>query len=130
MNTDLEKLELYQRLEHVQSLEDLDAIKIELNDIYGKLPKTVETLVQKREFDLIMNDEKIDEMKEEKNLVQIILTQTFSDHLDGEKLFSMISEYRKKVSLTYTMKKIVIKFLKDENWLARANEILPKIKEL
>lgn len=130
VNTDLEKLELYQRLEHVQSLEDLDAIKIELNDIYGKLPKTVETLVQKREFDLIMNDEKIDEMKEEKNLVQIILTQTFSDHLDGEKLFSMISEYRKKVSLTYTMKKIVIKFLKDENWLARANEILPKIKEL
>ena len=130
VNTDLEKLELYQRLEHVQSLEDLDAIKIELNDIYGKLPKTVETLVQKREFDLIMNDEKIDEMKEEKNLVQIILTQTFSDHLDGEKLFTMISEYRKKVSLTYTMKKIVIKFLKDENWLARANEILPKIKEL
>ena len=130
VNTDLEKLELYQRLEHVQSLEDLDAIKIELNDIYGKLPKTVETLVQKREFDLIMNDEKIDEMKEEKNLVQIILTQAFSDHLDGEKLFNMISEYRKKVSLTYTMKKIVIKFLKDENWLARANEILPKIKEL
>lgn len=130
VNTDLEKLELYQRLEHVQSLEDLDAIKIELNDIYGKLPKTVETLVQKREFDLIMNDEKIDEMKEEKNLVQIILTQTFSDHLDGEKLFTMISEYRKKVSLTYTMKKIVIKFLKDENWLARANELLPKIKEL
>ncbi|MFQ7302776.1 MAG: transcription-repair coupling factor, partial [Beduini sp.] len=130
VNTDLEKLELYQRLEHVQSLEDLDAIKIELNDIYGKLPKTVETLVQKREFDLIMNDEKIDEMKEEKNLVQIVLTQAFSDRLDGEKLFNMISEYRKKVSLTYTMKKIVIKFLKDENWLARANEILPKIKEL
>ena len=130
VNTDLEKLELYQRLEHVQSLEDLDAIKIELNDIYGKLPKTVETLVQKREFDLIMNDEKIDEMKEEKNLVQIVLTQSFSDQLDGEKLFNMISEYRKKVSLTYTMKKIVIKFLKDENWLARANEILPKIKEL
>ncbi|MFQ9923980.1 MAG: transcription-repair coupling factor [Beduini sp.] len=130
VNTDLEKLELYQRLEHVQSLEDLDAIKIELNDIYGKLPKTVETLVQKREFDLIMNDEKIDEMKEEKNLVQIILTQAFSDRLDGEKLFNMISEYRKKVSLTYTMKKIVIKFLKDENWLARANELLPRIKEL
>ena len=77
-----------------------------------------------------MNDEKIDEMKEEKNLVQIVLTQSFSDQLDGEKLFNMISEYRKKVSLTYTMKKIVIKFLKDENWLARANEILPKIKEL
>ena len=130
VNTDLEKLELYQRLDHVQSLKDLEEIKVELNDIYGKLPKTVETLVRKREFDLIMNDSKIEEMKEEKNIVQISLTQEFSDTIDGEKLFVLVSEYKKKVSLAYTMKKIVIKFLKDEHWLERANMLLPKIKEL
>lgn len=130
VNTDLEKLELYQRLDKVQSLDDLKQIKDELNDLYGKLPRTVETLVIKREFDLLMNDERIDQMVEEKNIVQISLTQEFSDQIDGEKLFTMMSEYRKKVTLTYTMKKIVIKFLKDNDWLLRANSVLKQIKEL
>lgn len=130
VNTDLEKLELYQRLEHVQTLEDLGDIKEELNDLYGKLPHSVDVLVQKREFDLIMNDERFDSMKEETNLVEVSLTEKFSQQLDGEKLFIMLNDYRKKVTLTYTMRKIVIKFLKDQEWLTRANEVLLKIKAL
>ena len=130
VNTDLEKLELYQRIEHVKTLDDLQQIKEELNDMYGKLPRTVATLVQKREFDLIMNQPCFDSIKEEKTIVEVTLTKEFSDHVDGEKLFTMLNDYRKKVSLSYTMKKVMIKFLKDKEWLSRANTILKEIPSL
>lgn len=130
VNTDLEKLELYQRLNDVKSLYDLETIKEELSDLYGKLPASVSTLVEKREFDLLMDEDYIEGMKEEKTLVEISLTQEFSDNINGEKLFALIMQYNKKVTVTYTMKRIVIKFKKDSDWLSRANEILVKIKDL
>ena len=130
VNTDLEKLELYQRLDKVQNFTELQAIKEELNDLYGKLPKSVNTLVEKREFDLIMNENPFDKMKEEKNLVEVYLSREFSDKLDGEKLFMMLTPYRKKVSITYTNKQIVIKFLKDQEWLERAIKILKEVETL
>ena len=130
VNTDLEKLELYQRLDKVQNFTELQAIKEELNDLYGKLPKSVNTLVEKREFDLIMNENPFDKMKEEKNLVEVYLSREFSDKLDGEKLFMMLTPYRKKISITYTNKQIVIKFLKDQEWLERAIKILKEVETL
>ena len=130
VNTDLEKLELYQRLDKVQKFTELQAIKEELNDLYGKLPKSVNTLVEKREFDLIMNENPFDKMKEEKNLVEVYLSREFSDKLDGEKLFMMLTPYRKKISITYTNKQIVIKFLKDQEWLERAIKILKEVETL
>ncbi len=130
VNTDLEKLELYQRLDKVQNFTELQAIKEELNDLYGKLPKSVNTLVEKREFDLIMNENRFDKMKEEKNLVEVYLSREFSDKLDGEKLFMMLTPYRKKISITYTNKQIVIKFLKDQEWLERAIKILKEVETL
>ncbi len=130
VNTDLEKLELYQRLDKVQNFTELQAIKEELNDLYGKLPKSVNTLVEKREFDLIMNENQFDKMKEEKNLVEVYLSREFSDKLDGEKLFMMLTPYRKKISITYTNKQIVIKFLKDQEWLERAIKILKEVETL
>lgn len=130
VNTDLEKLELYQRLDKVQNFTELQAIKEELNDLYGKLPKSVNTLVEKREFDLIMNENQFDKMKEEKNLVEVYLSREFSDKLDGEKLFMILTPYRKKISITYTNKQIVIKFLKDQEWLERAIKILKEVETL
>lgn len=130
VNTDLEKLELYQRLDKVQNFTELQAIKEELNDLYGKLPKSVNTLVEKREFDLIMNENQFDKMKEEKNLVEVYLSHEFSDKLDGEKLFMILTPYRKKISITYTNKQIVIKFLKDQEWLERAIKILKEVETL
>lgn len=130
VNTDLEKLELYQRLDQVKSIYDLETIKEELVDLYGKLPTSVATLVSKREFDLLMDDPSFDSMKEEKNLVEIYLSEQFTQTINGEKLFAMIMEYNKTITITYTMQKIVLKFKKDKNWLERANEVLVRIKQL
>ncbi len=130
VNTDFEKIELYQRLNDVESLENLKELKEELKDLYGSLPSSVETLVIKREFDLLMNQSCIEGMKEDKNFVEISLTEEFSNQIDGEKLFIFVMEYHKFVIITYTRKQIVIRFKKDKEWLSRANIILSKLKEL
>ena len=77
-----------------------------------------------------MNENSFDKMKEEKNLVEVYLSREFSDKLDGEKLFMMLTPYRKKISITYTNKQIVIKFLKDQEWLERAIKILKEVETL
>lgn len=130
VNTDLEKLELYQRLDQVITMEDLTSIKEELSDIYGKLPRSVMALVLKRELDILMSDEKYEGLKEEKNLVEISFTTSYSDIVDGEKLFLLLNDYKKFVSLAYSMKRITLKFKKDNAWLARAVEVLNKIENM
>ena len=130
VNTDLEKLELYQRLNDVKSLYDLETIKEELADLYGQLPSSVNTLVMKREFDLLMDEPYIEGMKEEKTVVEITLSQKMSEDIDGEKLFALVMSYDRLVSVTYKLKHIIIKFKKDSKWLERANDLLVKLKEL
>ena len=45
VNSDLEKLRLYQQLHQANSLEQLEATKSEFTDLYGKLPREVNNLV-------------------------------------------------------------------------------------
>ena len=48
VDSDLEKLRLYQRLDEANDIAHLDEVKAELTDLYGKLPREVATLVEKR----------------------------------------------------------------------------------
>ena len=62
VNSDLEKLRLYQQLHQANSLEQLEATKSEFTDLYGKLPREVNNLVLKREFDILATHDTIEKI--------------------------------------------------------------------
>ena len=48
VSSDIEKLELYQRLDNTKTINGIDHLKSEFVDYYGKLPNEVATLIEKR----------------------------------------------------------------------------------
>ncbi len=57
VSSDIEKLELYQRLDNAKTISGVDYLKSEFIDYYGKLPEEVSTLVEKRKLDILVSTE-------------------------------------------------------------------------
>ncbi len=129
VNTDLEKLELYQTVQSASTMSELEAVQDQLVDLYGKLPGSVKSIVDKRLFDILMDSEDIDSYHEDNHSVEIQFTKEASDNIKGEELFGIVMSYDKQVVISYTDLKICLKFKKDKDWLQRAIEILQKKAE-
>ena len=53
VSSDIEKLELYQRLDNTKTIKEIDHLKSEFIDYYGKLPEEVIALIEKRKLLII-----------------------------------------------------------------------------
>ena len=71
-NEDYEKITLYQRIEAIQTKEQLRDMMEEIKDNYGKLPKSVQMLFEKKRLDILINEPIVDrfmEIESEKEFV-------------------------------------------------------------
>lgn len=127
VDSDLEKLRLYQRLDEVDNVKQLDEVKVELTDLYGKLPREVATLVEKREFDILCHDQRIDHVIENKTGVEITLSKDATSHTDGNLLMELVTQLSRSIRIAYTFDKITLKFPKENNWLDTMNLFLRQI---
>ncbi|MEG0290134.1 MAG: transcription-repair coupling factor, partial [Erysipelotrichaceae bacterium] len=125
---DYEKITLYQRIDRIQSKQALFDMMEEIKDNYGRLPKGVQMLFEKKRLDLLVNEECLDDFKEGTQEVELIFTETWSDSVDGVKLFEMITTISKDIKIRYVKKQIRIKIPKTKNWLAIVIEILEQVK--
>ncbi len=64
VESDMEKLELYQRVYKANDLEALKRVEQELTDLYGVLPSQVRNIVVKRRFDILSHDPLIEDVKD------------------------------------------------------------------
>ncbi|MGN1182628.1 MAG: transcription-repair coupling factor, partial [Faecalibacillus sp.] len=53
VESDYEKLELYQNLDKAKTISDLNSLKADFTDYYGRLPQAIETLLEKRKLDIL-----------------------------------------------------------------------------
>ncbi len=124
---DLQKLELYQKLEKISKLEDLHSLIESTCDLYGKLPKAVNLLFEKKKLELLLNEEKIDNFKQIRDVCEITISAKFSDGVDGVKLFSLVNEISRDIRLKFINKKIVIVIPTNIDWLAASIKVLRSI---
>lgn len=124
VNSDLEKLRLYQQLDSAKNLEMLDATKAEFMDLYGKLPREVDNLVLKREFDILVNQERIEKVSENNEEVEIVFSEEASLHVDGTELLMLVTQISKAIKISYRFSQIAIKFPKVGNFLEQTNLFL------
>ncbi|MEG3039819.1 MAG: transcription-repair coupling factor [Erysipelotrichaceae bacterium] len=125
---DYEKITLYQRIDRIQSKQALFDMMEEIKDNYGRLPKGVQMLFEKKRLDLLVNEECLDDFKEGTQEVELIFKETWSDSVDGVKLFEMITTISKDIKIRYVKKQIRMKIPKTKNWLAIVIEILEQLK--
>ena len=130
LESDMEKLNLYQRIYQAQHLTQIQSLEKELQDLYGTLPREVKNIVLKRKYEILCNEPFVDSVKETGDHIQLILTEDFSNHIQGDVLFEMIYRLFKKPQLKYMAGKIMIQIPTLQEWLPYAIELLNNLKEM
>jgi transcription-repair coupling factor (superfamily II helicase) len=123
---DFEKLSLYQRIDEAKTQSTLAKLQEETKDLYGKLPKSVVLLFEKKRWELLLESPFVQSFKELKSELQLIFTNDWSSKVDGVKFFEMVSKLSNEVKLKYTGGNIVLIIPKMEDWLFLATSILDK----
>lgn len=126
---DSEKLDLYQEIQAISSLQEYADFYESVEDRYGKLPEAVEMLLEKIRLELLLDDDRIESFEEKYRDVELIFTEKYSDKVDGMELFEFISEMSYDIRIKYIKKKIVITIPNDVEWITFLIQILDNVKE-
>jgi len=127
---DFEKLSLYQRIDASKTQTELVELLEETKDLYGKLPKSVTLLFEKKRWEMLLTSPFIQSFKEAKQSIQLHFTQEWSSQIDGVKFFEMISKLSKEITLKYTGGNIVVLIPKTDEWLQLANTLIENTSHL
>lgn len=125
---DYEKLTLYQRIEEIKTKQQLLSMMEELQDNYGRLPKAVQLLFEKKRLDILINEEHVQSFIELDKGVEITFCSAWSNTIDGVKLFEDMTHISKDIRIRYADKKIIMKIPKSRNWLETVVNILEVTK--
>jgi len=90
VDSDIEKLELYQRICRAQKRSQLDQVEKELVDLYGSLPRQIKNILAKRRFELLSHAKFIDHTEENPIDITLYLSKNLSDHIAGDYLFGRV----------------------------------------
>lgn len=129
VESDIEKLNLYQRIYKSQTLQEMASLEQELHDFYGALPREVNNIVLKRKFEILCTEPFIDQVKEQPDHFQIMLTQDFSSVIQGDLLFELVNRLFKKPILKYMKNEIVLMIPTTGHWLELSIELLFELKK-
>lgn len=114
--SDYDKLSLYHELDAIDNKEDLLAYYLRVQDEYGKLPKEVKALFDKKRMQIFIELEDVESIKVIGNDFKVTLTKKRSDQIDGMKLFELCNNISRDINIKYTKSKLelTIKNRKDD----------------
>ena len=101
----------------------------ETKDNFGKLPKEVQYLFEKRRLDILVSEEGVESFKEYPKEVELIFTKQYSDQMDGVKLFEIITSISREIVVRYSNSKMKFKIPKRNQWLETVIEVIERSKE-
>lgn len=127
---DYEKITLYQRIDKAENQHELKKLQEEIADMYGKLPKSVALLFEKKRLEILISEPRIKSFKELKTHAQLVFSAEWSSHIDGVRLFKMISDISPEITLKYAQGNIIVNLPKSQDWLTQATTILDKTAAL
>ena len=124
VSSDIEKLELYQRLDQAKTIVAIDHLKSEFIDYYGKLPKEVAVLIEKRKLDILANSEIIEDIVEVKGKMQVTFTKQYSKELKGDQLFELVNRLFTRPGFKQSGGQVMLLLPKSDQWLERINQLI------
>ncbi|WP_285959372.1 transcription-repair coupling factor [Thomasclavelia spiroformis] len=124
VSSDIEKLELYQRLDNTKTISAIDHLKTEFIDYYGKLPDEVAALIEKRKLDILASSKIIDVLEEKKGNIEITFSSDYSKNVKGDQLFELVNRLFTRPRFKQIDNKIAIVLPKGDQWLNRLNELI------
>lgn len=130
-SNDLEKIDLYKRIDSLKTLDSIVNFSNEIEDLYGKIPLNVNLLLEKKRLEIFSELLYLEKINDTKTFIELTLNKETSQ-IDGIgiKLFELTYKLSKDFSLSFKDGFIKIKLLKKEkNWLSILNSLLKFLKE-
>ena len=93
----------------IDNKNDLLSYYLKIQDEYGKLPKEVENLFEKKKLELLYNLHYIDSISNKNSIFEIVLTKEYSDNIDGIKLFEYCNNLSRDITINYKYGKLLLK---------------------
>ena len=107
-DNDYDKLSLYHELDDIDNKKDLFNYYLKVTDEYGKLPKQVEALFNKKKIELMYNLNLVDKVSNRNGVFSITLSKDYSNNIDGLKLFEYCGKLSKDINIDYKYSKLII----------------------
>ena len=130
-SNDLEKIDLYKKIDALSSLDSIINFSNEILDLYGKTPDNVKLLLEKKRLEVLSDILYLKNINDTKLFIELTLNKNMSN-IDGIgiKLFELTYKLSKDFTLSFKDGYIKIKLLKKEKtWLITLNELLHTLKE-
>ncbi len=126
------KIEMYKLFRAVSTFEELDDLRDELVDRFGDYPDEVDYLLKIAELKIHGIEAGVESIKEvKKNEITVLLTEEFTEKLDGAKVFEIVQPYGRTVGLGLEKKKMKLAYytkgIVPLNWLTMMIEIIKKL---
>lgn len=128
-DNDGDKLDLYQEIRSMKTLNELHDYENRIIDLFGKMPKEVKQLFKQRQLDLFVNEPYVESMKETKTDIVIVMSEQWSKCVDGAKLFTAMNSLSRKVRLALRNKKIEITIEKKLKYIDLLMKVIALLEE-
>ncbi len=126
---DYDKISMYQKIDQISTMEQLEQYREEVTDQYGKLPSEVQSLFDKRRLDILVNDPSVDSCREVRGQTRITFSKLFSQQVDGVKLFQIFGNLNKDIALRYADNQISATLPKMKSSVSLAADVIMHAKE-
>ena len=125
---DKDKIQIYQEIDSVSSIKDLEILRRKLRDIYGKLPKEVLSVLKKRELDILAISPLIESVTEEQ-LIRVTLTKEANKipKIATRLSQDFISDFE-RIGASYDNGRIVIRIIKSSQAFDDLEKVLKVIE--
>ncbi|MBE4906669.1 transcription-repair coupling factor [Bacillus luteolus] len=128
-----QKIDMYKRFRGIDTLEDVEELQEEMIDRFGEFPQEVAYLFKIAEMKVFARKERVEQIKQVKNEVTILLSEEASNKIDGHKLFIIGNQYGRMISLGMEGTKLkIVLHIKDvtvDKWLNVASDMIKALAD-
>lgn len=126
-----QKIEMYKRFRSADTLEDIEELQDEMQDRFGEYPDEVAYLFQIAELKIYALQNGVEQVKQSKQEVTVLLNEEVTDTIDGGKFFQLGDQIGRSVRPGMEGRKLKIliqtKEYQPAQWLHIAIEMIKKI---
>ncbi|MBQ6223156.1 MAG: transcription-repair coupling factor [Solobacterium sp.] len=126
---DYDKISMYQKIDQIADKEELQNYRDQVIDQYGKLPKEVRSLFDKKEIDILVSQEDVKSYRQINGNNEVVFSEKFSSEVDGVKLFELFTAISKDIRIQYKNKCIIALLPKQKNNLPIVIEMITRAGE-
>jgi transcription-repair coupling factor (superfamily II helicase) len=127
-----QKIEMYKRFRGATTLEDIEELQDEMLDRFGEYPEEVAFLFQIAEMKVYALLAGVEQIKQIKQEVTILMSERASGSIDGQKVFALGNKYSKMLGLGMEGQKLKMvlqtKETETAHWLNIAFEMIKGIQ--